>query len=76
MQHKADRRDVFLVGLIEDYMKLYGLDDAAVAKALGISESTWFRRKMKPGNFTLDELAAVCRRLQIPQEEMKARLWR
>jgi uncharacterized protein (DUF2384 family) len=76
MRHKADRRDVFLVGLIEDYMKLYGLDDATVAKALGISEATWYRRKTRPGNFTLDEIAAVCKRLQIPREEMAGRLLR
>jgi hypothetical protein len=76
MQHKADRRDVFLVGLIAEHMKLYGVSDEAMAAALGICRATWYNRKAKPGNFTLDEIAAVCKRLQIPREEMAGRLLR
>ena len=75
MRHKADRRDVFLLGLIRDYMELYRVDDAAMAKALGVCPATWYRRKANPGEFTLNELTAICKRLQIPADKMKARLW-
>lgn len=75
MQHKANRRDVFLVGLIDQYMKLYSITDEAMAAALGMGRSTWFRRKKEPGTLTLDELTIICKRAQIPQEELKARLW-
>ena len=75
MQHKANRRDVFLMGLIDQYMKLYSITDEAMAKALGMGRATWYRRKKEPGTLTLDELTIICKRAQIPQEEMKARLW-
>lgn len=75
MRHKANRRDVFLMGLIQEYMDLYAISDDAMAAALGMGRSTWFRRKKEPGTLTLDELTIICKRAQIPQDEMKARLW-
>lgn len=75
MQHKANRRDVFLVGLIDQYMTLYRITDEEMAKSLGMGRATWYRRKKEPGTLTLDELTIICKRAQIPQDEMKARLW-
>lgn len=75
MRHAANRRDVFLIGLIQEYMKLYNVSDEKIAAALGMGKTTWYRRKANPGDFTLDELGLVCKRLQIPMEELKARLW-
>lgn len=74
MRHKSDRQAVFLVGLIDSYQKLYGVGDQQMAKALGMGVATWYRRKKEPGNFTLGEVAAICRRLQIPKAEMREKL--
>lgn len=74
MRHKSDRQAVFLVGLIDSYQKLYGVGDQQMAKALGMGVATWYRRKKEPGSFTLGEVAAICRRLQIPKEEMREKL--
>ena len=75
MNHTKNRRDVFLVGLIEEYMKLYSINDNTMAKALGICRTTWFSRKKTPGDFTLYELDLVAKRLQIPREELLARIF-
>lgn len=74
MRHKSDRQAVFLVGLIDSYQKLYGVGDQQMAKALGMGVATWYRRKKEPGSFTLGEVAAICRRLQIPKAEMRDKL--
>lgn len=74
MRHKSDRQAVFLVGLIDSYQKLYGVGDQQMAKALGVSERTWKRRKCDPHGLTLGEIAAICKRLQIPKEEMRERI--
>lgn len=74
MRYKSDRQAVFLVGLIDSYQKLYGVGDQQMAKALGMGVATWYRRKKEPGNFTLGEVAAICRRLQIPKAEMREKL--
>ena len=74
MRHKSDRQTVFLVGLIDSYQKLYGVGDQQMAKALGMGVATWYRRKKEPGSFTLGEVAAICRRLQIPKAEMREKL--
>lgn len=74
MRHTADRWSVFLLGLIDSYQKLYNVSDQQLAKALGVSEKTWKRRKCDPHGLTLGEIATICKRLQIPKEEMRERI--
>lgn len=74
MRHTADKWSVFLLGLIDSYQKLYNVSNQQMAKALGVSERTWKRRKCDPHGLTLGEIAAICKRLQIPKEEMRERI--
>lgn len=75
MRHTKNKRDVFLVALIEQYMTLYNVNDDAMAKTLGVCRSTWFKRKGDPGYFTLSDLDLIAKRLQIPRDELCARLF-
>ena len=74
MRHRADERAVFLVGLIRDYMTLYGISDSQMAQAVGVCETTWYARKRNPENFSVAELRRVAKRAGIPWETLKERL--
>lgn len=75
MRHTKNKRDVFLIGLIENYQKLYNVSDDALALALNMSRTTWYRRKASPGELKLHEVDRLCKRLQIPVAEIKDKLF-
>lgn len=67
---QEDRQNVLLLGKIADYKTRHGLDNAALAKGLGLSCQTYYRRLRDPSTFTLGELRSLRQRLRIPKEEM------
>lgn len=67
---QEDRQNVLLLGKIADYKTRYGLDNTALAKGLGLSCQTYYRRLRDPSTFTLGELRSLRQRLRIPKEEM------
>ena len=65
-----DKPNLLLLGKIADYKTRYNLDNAALAKGLGMANTTFCRRMDNPSTFTLGELRQLRQRLKIPKEEM------
>lgn len=65
-----DKPNRLLLGKIADYKARYNLDNAAIAKAMGLSIQSLYRRLKDPSAFTLGELRTLRQRLRIPKEEM------
>lgn len=65
-----DKPNRLLLGKLADYKTRYNLDSAALAKAMGLSLITYYRRLKDPSAFTLGELRTLRQRLRIPKEEM------
>lgn len=55
-----------LVARIKYGMAVYGYDADAMARAAHISQPTWFRRLLSPGEFTVDELRRISQKIHIP----------
>lgn len=49
---------------------LFGQSMTAISKAVGWSRDTAYRRREKPGNITLDELAVLVAANEVTQEEL------
>ena len=65
-----DKPNLLLLGKIADYKTRYNLDNAALAKGMGMANTTFCRRMDNPSTFTLGELRQLRQRLKIPKEEM------
>lgn len=61
-----------LAALVKKYKVLRGLQDEELARGLGISVPTYYRKIKNGGSLTLTELRMLRRRLQIPWEELSA----
>ena len=70
MKKTGDERGIRVWKLIETYRDLYGISEAAMPEKLGMSRSTYMRRKTNPGEFKLDEIDLITRSLKIPRAEM------
>lgn len=55
---------------IKKYSALYGTTDIQVAEAMGISRSTFYRKREKPWTFTLGEVHNVARLWNKSTEQM------
>lgn len=67
---QEDKPNRLLLGKIADYKTRYNLDNASLAKGMGLSIQTYYRRLKDPSTFTLGELRTLRQRLRIPKEEM------
>jgi hypothetical protein len=67
---QEDRSNLLFLGKIADYKTRYNLDNAELAKGMGLSIPTFYRRLRDPSGFTLGELRTLRQRLRIPKEEM------
>lgn len=56
--------------VIEAYMKLARVDYKKLMEKAGRHESTFYKRRAKPGNMTVTDLRAFIRVLKIPEEEV------
>ena len=65
-----DKPNLLLLGKIADYKTRYNLDNAALAKGMGMALNTFYTRLKDPSAFTLGELRTLRQRLRIPKEEM------
>lgn len=65
-----DKPNILLRGKIADYKTRRHLDNLELAKGLGLSTASFYRRLKDPSTFTLGELRSLRRRLGIPKEEM------
>lgn len=64
MATRSDNKD-FLVRVIKAKIDLYGLKRIDVARAMLKDERTLGNRYKNPGNFTLDELLGICKKLKM-----------
>lgn len=56
---ETDRKNIVLVAEIARGMAYYKKKNEEMAEALGMSNTTWARRKKYPGTFTLEELRKI-----------------
>lgn len=65
-----DRQNRFFLGMIADYKTRSHITNESLAKGLGLSIQSFYRRLKDPSSFTLGELRNLRIRLKIPKEEM------
>ena len=66
-----DRQNDLLVVAVRKYLYLCDAGIPELAEAMGMCPATAYSRIRSPGNFTLDELRALRRKLRIPKEELE-----
>ena len=67
---KEEQLALELEALVKKYKVLRGLKDEELAKGLGMSCPTYYKKIKNGGNFTLSEIRSLQRRLQIPWAEL------
>jgi|GEM_PF-2402274 len=73
LQKANERKKHYALGLlIIGTVKVTNRERRELAKMMGCSESTVWRRLSEPGTLTVDELTALGRGLHIPIEELRA----
>jgi hypothetical protein len=62
--------DKSIVAAIKYGMSKYDVSPDSIALAMRRDKMTFFRRKKHPGNFTIDELRGISRKIHIPLEKL------
>ena len=65
-----NERDIRLIAKIEEYQKLYNIQNEKLAGLIGVSLKTLYNRKRKPDHFTILEIRAIAKGCHIPMEEL------
>ena len=55
--------------LLENKMKEKNISKATMIKALGIDESTWYRKKKRPQSFTIGAAETIIKVLELSEQE-------
>lgn len=66
----SNEKDIRLIAKINEYQKLYNINDTDISLELGICRSTWFSRKRNAANLTLNELRLIANKCHIPINEL------
>lgn len=62
------------MALLEKKKFIYKITDSRLAQTVGVSERTFKRRKLNPGEFTFDEAEIIMKVLHFTPEERKEAL--
>lgn len=54
---------------LDEKMKAKGINDKMLSDALGISVSTWYRRKLAPKQITIGEAMIIAETLNLSMQE-------
>lgn len=71
---EMDRLDVQMRALFKKYQVLRDMDSRKMAAGMGVTAPTYYRRMDKPTTMTLAELLKICKRLNIPVDEVLSTL--
>lgn len=59
MNNKVCRQAYAIADNIKKYSAIYGTSDIQIAQAMGVSRSTFYRKREKPWTFTIEEVINV-----------------
>lgn len=57
------------IKILDEKMKAKGINDKVLSDALGISVSTWYRRKLAPNQITIGEAIIITETLNLSMQE-------
>jgi DNA-binding phage protein len=68
---KKAKKYMEITGKIAKYARMTGIGTQELAASALMGRTTYYNRLRDPGNFTIDELCRIGKRLHIPPDEMR-----
>lgn len=69
-QKSISKKDKELVGVIRKYIYIRGVNVEDLAIAMRMSEATYYNRLKNPGNFSIEEIRKISKKLDMPTGEI------
>lgn len=69
-ESNINKRDRELIAVIRKYTYITGTTIQDVSISMRMSEATYYNRLKNPGNFSIEEIRKLSKKLNIPQEEI------
>lgn len=69
-QKPISKKDKELVAVIRKYIYIRGVNVEDLAIAMRMSEATYYNRLKNPGNFSIDEIRKISKKLDMPTGEI------